>query len=158
MSYYKLPEEVENHHPAVAGWFLGPVAENFPLLKDIFNSCLEAQKDARQTTYPDDKAFITPAIQSNALFKKQIKDLKDELLVMSRFLADHSVPFWSPRYNGHMNMDSSFPALMGCKLMRCRTCICGGSDEDRSCHDALQPQQRRYGSQSVYHYSRESCW
>ena len=31
----------------------------------------------------------------------------------ARLLGKHSVPFWSPRYQGHMCTDLSMPALLG---------------------------------------------
>ena len=118
MSYYSIPPEynLDNRHDAVGAWFLGPRAENFGILKEIFESTLASQNHARKTIYGNDKDFITPEMQSSKMFLENIAKLKFELGKLSGFLAEHSVPFWSPRYQAHMAMESSFPAVIGCEF------------------------------------------
>ncbi|KAL9043350.1 MAG: hypothetical protein Q9214_003460 [Letrouitia sp. 1 TL-2023] len=115
MSYYGIPPglDLEDRHPAVGAWFLGPRAENFHILKDIFESTLKSQEQARINLYSKDQPFITPEMQAKPLFQENIRKLAWELKALNDILKDHSVPFWSPRYQGHMNMDISFPAVIG---------------------------------------------
>lgn len=41
-------------HEAVSAWFLGPQAENFDLLKDLFGRSLDAQASVRKSFHPED--------------------------------------------------------------------------------------------------------
>ncbi|KAK6531098.1 hypothetical protein TWF281_007923 [Arthrobotrys megalospora] len=103
----------ENRHPAVASWFLGPRAENFKYLAQSFLRVLHGQKEARINLFPNDPDFITSEIQSNELFQQSIEYLNKQVDLLSQQLSVNSIPFWSPRYNGHMNMDTTMPALIG---------------------------------------------
>jgi glutamate/tyrosine decarboxylase-like PLP-dependent enzyme len=38
---------------------------------------------------------------------------KTQLAGLARLLADHSIPFFSPRYAAHMNSDIALPATLG---------------------------------------------
>ncbi|KAF3936110.1 hypothetical protein ABW20_dc0110203 [Dactylellina cionopaga] len=103
----------ENRHPAVASWFLGPRAENFKYLATAFLRVLHGQKEARVNLYSDDPDFITAKIQANDLFKESMEFLDTQIDYLSKDLSVNSIPFWSPRYNGHMNMDTTMPSLIG---------------------------------------------
>lgn len=35
------------------------------------------------------------------------------LSTLSQYMAEHNIPFYSPRYNGHMNADLSLPGTLG---------------------------------------------
>ncbi|KAI1171294.1 pyridoxal phosphate-dependent transferase [Nemania sp. FL0916] len=100
-------------HAKVGSWFLGPRAENFGLLKDLFNYVLEEQKEARKNLYSDDPTFITAEMQATDSFKESVEGLWDNVKGLSGMLAQHSIPFWSPRYNAHMNMDTALPGIIG---------------------------------------------
>lgn len=41
-------------HEAVSAWFLGPQAENFDLLRDLFNRALDGQAAVRKSFHPED--------------------------------------------------------------------------------------------------------
>ncbi|KAL9610984.1 MAG: hypothetical protein Q9167_004329 [Letrouitia subvulpina] len=77
MSYHGIPPglDLEDRHPAVGAWFLGPRAENFHILKDIFESTLKSQEQARINLYPKDQPFITPEMQAKPLFQENIRKL-----------------------------------------------------------------------------------
>ncbi|KAI5836928.1 pyridoxal phosphate-dependent transferase [Morchella snyderi] len=62
---------------------------------------------------PHDQDFITREMQDSGLFEKNIVRLDEELTAISKMLSQHSVPFWSPRYNGHMLMENSMAAVIG---------------------------------------------
>lgn len=115
MAYFLPPnsEIPESRHAAVGAWFLGPRAENFSYLEQIFKVILEKQKYARQNLFPGDHAFISAAMQGSPLFQAQIERLESELSAITEQLNLHSVPFWSPRYNAHMSMENSMPAVIG---------------------------------------------
>lgn len=115
MAYFLPPdaEIPESRHAAVGAWFFGPRAENFSYLERIFKYILDQQKNAREELFPHDKAFISSEMQASPLFQAQIQRLEFELGAITEQLNQHSVPFWSPRYNGHMSMENSMPAVIG---------------------------------------------
>lgn len=43
----------------------------------------------------------------------QVQKIEDYLGVLSQLLAKHCIPFFSPRYNGHMVSDASLPSYLG---------------------------------------------
>lgn len=59
------------------------------------------------------KTFIDEDIIQSASFIDQVKKLEDYLDLLSQLLAKHCIPFFSPRYNGHMVSDASMPAIVG---------------------------------------------
>lgn len=52
-------------------------------------------------------------MQSHPSFVASQQRLETELNNLFSLLMQHSVPFWSPRYNAHMLMDTSIPAILG---------------------------------------------
>jgi hypothetical protein len=60
------------NHDAVAAWFLGPHAENFDVLENVFRSVLFEQEKARASYYPDDDNYITPTIKASNLFQSEL--------------------------------------------------------------------------------------
>lgn len=124
-STYSIPSPEElgtSRHPAVGAWFFGPRAENFDHLTRSFETILKDQQNARQNTYPDSD-FITEDMRAAKLYTDQIKRLDDNLGWVTKTLSQTSVPFWSPRYNAHMSMESSMPAVIGCKAHAVSTII-----------------------------------
>lgn len=114
---YLLPPKGDlptSRFSAVGGWFFGPRAENFDYLKKAFSLILDRQHEARNTIYPDDATFITDEMKETELYQKQLEMLTYELDVITEQLSRYSVPFWSPRYNAHMSMESSMPSVIGC--------------------------------------------
>ncbi|KDQ06694.1 hypothetical protein BOTBODRAFT_70842 [Botryobasidium botryosum FD-172 SS1] len=103
----------ESEHERVGAWFLGPKAENHEFLQRFFRNILEQHKDTRTNTFVDDPPFVTKQIQASSKFSNEIFRLEQTLRWLTRLLAQNSVPFWSPRYNGHMNMDVSMPGVLG---------------------------------------------
>ncbi|KAK3936916.1 L-tyrosine decarboxylase [Diplogelasinospora grovesii] len=82
-------------HAKVGSWFLGPRAENFQILSDFFTAILNDQRLARQNVYSKDPAFITDEMMQTSSYKESVKTLATN----------------SPRYNGHMNMDTALPNM-----------------------------------------------
>jgi hypothetical protein len=117
---YSIPPKKDlgaSRHAAVGAWFFGPRAENFDHLANSFKTILKNQREARQTTYPDSD-FITTDMKATNLYQDQICALEERLEWVTSMLSKASVPFWSPRYNAHMSMESSMPAVIGCKSIR----------------------------------------
>ncbi|KAK4668537.1 uncharacterized protein QC764_708110 [Podospora pseudoanserina] len=100
-------------HALVSSWFLGPRAENFQVLHDLFGTVLNHQAQARKTLYAGDPEFITEGMKELEDYQNSIKTLTSDVDKLSLELAAKSVPFWSPRYNAHMNMDVALSSIVG---------------------------------------------
>ncbi|KEP50083.1 pyridoxal-dependent decarboxylase domain protein [Rhizoctonia solani 123E] len=100
-------------HDRLGAWFLGPKAENIGFLKQFLNSVADETERARLAYQPDDPKFIGKEMQSSTVFKKEMSELDVALKELVGALAEHSIPFWSPRYNAHMNGDTSLPGMLG---------------------------------------------
>lgn len=98
--------------PQTKAWVLGPKAEN----ADIFEKLLlEAFRDYcywRRNFHPEDMPYIKAEDRLDSRFQRYLEDLQDHLFEMLSHLK-RSVPFFSPRYLGHMNTDLLMPGLLG---------------------------------------------
>ncbi|KAG5762728.1 hypothetical protein H9Q72_009164 [Fusarium xylarioides] len=108
-------EHERRQHARVGSYFLGPRAENFDLLSEFFTYVLNEQKNTRENLYKDDPAFITQDMIKTEEFQGRIAQLREDIKDISKKLSTNSIPFWSPRYNAHMNMDTAMPSITGCK-------------------------------------------
>ncbi|KZS98839.1 PLP-dependent transferase [Sistotremastrum niveocremeum HHB9708] len=98
---------------AVGAWFLGAKGENHETLLKLFELTLHLHVKSRRSYFPDDPSPITPEMQSTPIFQHNIARLQDILSDFSEAMGDFSVPFWNPRYLGHMVMDTSMPGIIG---------------------------------------------
>ncbi|KAF9769130.1 hypothetical protein IL306_013492 [Fusarium sp. DS 682] len=106
-------EHERRQHARVGSYFLGPRAENFELLSEFFTYVLNEQKNTRENLYKDDPAFITQDMMKTEEFQGSIAQLREDVKEISKNLSTNSIPFWSPRYNAHMNMDTAMPSIIG---------------------------------------------
>ncbi|TDL20030.1 PLP-dependent transferase [Rickenella mellea] len=102
-----------DRHDAVGAWFLGPRAENFRYLEHLFKYVLDEQEKARKGYFPKDNQFVSSQMQASDLFKENMAKLDETVKKLGPLLAEHSVPFWNPRYCGHMVMDTTMPGMIG---------------------------------------------
>ena len=51
-------------------------------------------------------------MKSNRHFKQSIEKQKKDLVTLSQVLADHSAPFYSPRYAAHMTGEITLPSTL----------------------------------------------
>ncbi|ETS84850.1 hypothetical protein PFICI_02875 [Pestalotiopsis fici W106-1] len=108
-------DENQRKHALVSSWFLGPQAENLDTLQCVFKKVLERHKQTR-VELTDDKEkylFITEDMMKLKDYQESIERLSMDSADLSDKLAKHSVPFWSPRYNAHMNMDTTLSSIIG---------------------------------------------
>ncbi|KAJ3903671.1 pyridoxal phosphate-dependent transferase, partial [Lentinula edodes] len=98
---------------AVAAWFLGPKGENAESLRQLLTEALEYHVQGRIDYFPGDPSVITPEVKATAAFQKQIQKQTTLVKLLSGDLTKSSVPFWNPRYNAHMLMDTSMPGILG---------------------------------------------
>lgn len=92
--------------------FLGPRAENADWVEGLI---LEVYRDYvfwRRNFHPEDRAAIQPQDQNRQTHMEFVGRFKRELFTLLGELKS-DIPFFSPRYIGHMTADVSLPALVG---------------------------------------------
>jgi glutamate/tyrosine decarboxylase-like PLP-dependent enzyme len=96
----------------LASVFLGPKAEN----ADVFERLLlEAVRDHvfwRRNFHPEDGFEVTEADRRTPAYERSISTLSQELMGLLGELKA-GVPFFSPRYIGHMSSDLTMASLVG---------------------------------------------
>ena len=94
------------------GYMIGPKAENMEIFRSLILEALDDHMYWRRNFHPEDKHVISAADQSKEGYRKFTDNLRD---LMFEFLSEakEGVPFFSPRYIGHMNTDLLLPALVG---------------------------------------------
>ncbi len=95
-----------------AALFLGPKAENADVLERLL---LEAFRDHvfwRRNFHPEDGFQITEQDKRAPAFEATVSALSQELFGLLAELKN-GVPFFSPRYVGHMNSDLTMASLVG---------------------------------------------
>ncbi|KAK4174666.1 pyridoxal phosphate-dependent transferase [Triangularia setosa] len=104
-------------HEVISSYFIGPRAENLPQFRENITTILDELQLARKNYFEQDVennfTFIPPSIQSSPSFLASAARTKAAVQQTARLLGQHSIPFWSPRYQAHMCTDLSMPALLG---------------------------------------------
>ncbi|CAG8599100.1 46_t:CDS:10, partial [Diversispora eburnea] len=99
---------------AVASWFLGPRAENCYFFREFLEEITDKQVEARRDKYyPKDPYFITNEIRDSVEYNSSMEYLREVLAELSNKLVKKTIPFWSPRYMGHMSMESTMAGNLG---------------------------------------------
>lgn len=91
-------------------WFLGPKAENADFLERLV---LEALRDCvfwRRNFHPEDDIIITERVKRDDSFQDSHAIIQQEFMSMLANLK-RDVPFYSPRYIGHMLGEQLLPAM-----------------------------------------------
>jgi glutamate/tyrosine decarboxylase-like PLP-dependent enzyme len=96
----------------LAAWFLGEKGENADEFERLIVEAIRDQAFWRRNFYPSDPTHITETIKRSPEYASAIDTLRDSYRSLLAFLKK-SVPFFSMRYQGHMNWDTTLPALLG---------------------------------------------
>lgn len=96
----------------VGAWFLGPKGENKDLLQNMISNSIAEHAKFRNDLYPDDLPYIDSSIKQSAEYKAACKIMEDSRKILSEKLKQ-SVPFFSERYQAHMNWDTVIPGNVG---------------------------------------------
>lgn len=97
---------------SLGAWFLGPKAENEDLLARLLRQALRSHCEDRCITYPDDPVYVTDAMKAGAEYRDSVRVIENELDALLAALQ-RSVPFYSYRYQSHMNWDLTLPSILG---------------------------------------------
>jgi glutamate/tyrosine decarboxylase-like PLP-dependent enzyme len=100
-------------HPVdPAALFLGPKAENADILEKLLLEALRDHVFWRRNFHPEDGFLILEREKRTAAFEASVSTLSQELLGLLAELKN-GVPFFSPRYVGHMTADLTMASLVG---------------------------------------------
>ncbi|KAL1733770.1 hypothetical protein EV714DRAFT_245990 [Schizophyllum commune] len=100
-------------HESISAWFLGPRAENYDLLKELFAGAVDSHARVRENYYVEDGVFITDSIKESKTYQANVNQLREQTGLIVDLLNKYSVPFFSPRYAGHMSFETSLPGILG---------------------------------------------
>lgn len=95
---------------SLAAWFLGPRAENKELFSKLIQSAVEANCNDRASLY-DDPPYVTEG-RKDRDYHDSVARMEDEFNKLLHALRG-SVPFFSYRYQAHMNWDLTMPGMLG---------------------------------------------
>jgi hypothetical protein len=97
---------------ALEAWFLGPKAENADVLERLVVEAIRDHAFWRRNFHPADPTHIPGAVKRTAEYLAALDTLQDGFRGLLAALKK-SVPFFSPRYQGHMNWDLTIPSMLG---------------------------------------------
>ncbi|MDV2998037.1 MAG: hypothetical protein N4J56_007742 [Chroococcidiopsis sp. SAG 2025] len=97
---------------ALEAWFLGPKAENVDELERFIVEAIRDQAFWRRNFHPGDPTHITEEMKRSPEYLEAMDCLKEGYQSLLAFLKK-SVPFFSMRYQGHMNWDLTIPGILG---------------------------------------------
>jgi hypothetical protein len=92
--------------------FLGPKAENADLVEQMLLKVYRDYAFWRRNFHPEDAVVIQPEDQRRPAYEEFVSRFERELFTLLGELKA-GIPFYSPRYIGHMLADVSLPALVG---------------------------------------------
>src|SRR5262245_9115585 len=107
-----VPEIAGNGTRALEAWFLGPKAENADVLERLVIEAIRDQAYWRRNYHPDDPNHITEEMRRSPQYLEATDSLNEGYRTLLAFLKK-SVPFFSMRYQGHMNWDLTLPGILG---------------------------------------------
>jgi glutamate/tyrosine decarboxylase-like PLP-dependent enzyme len=93
-------------------FFLGPKAENADLVERMLLQVYRDYVFWRRNFHPEDRVAIEPDDQRSQTYEAFASHFQRELFTLLGELKS-DIPFYSPRYIGHMTADVSLPALVG---------------------------------------------
>ena len=97
---------------AVGAWFLGPRGENAEELEHLLLEALRDHVFWRRNFHPEDPVAITEEMKRSLGYVVAKGHVREQLQAMLALLKK-SVPFFSMRYQGHMNWDMTIPGVLG---------------------------------------------
>ncbi|BAZ23069.1 group II decarboxylase family protein [Kalymmatonema gypsitolerans NIES-4073] len=97
---------------SVEAWFLGTKAENADELESLIVEAIRDHAFWRRNFHPGDPTHITEQVKRQSDYVEAIDTLKESYRSLLAFLKK-SVPFFSMRYQGHMNWDMTMPSILG---------------------------------------------
>lgn len=91
--------------------FLGPGSENYHLLEELILDYVRDHCFWRRNFHPEDRSPISSGDKHSPEYIEFVDRMREELSALSAELKK-AVPFFSPRYLGHMSSDILLPAFI----------------------------------------------
>ncbi len=92
-------------------YFLGAYGENNDVLEKLLVEFVRDHIYWRRNFHPEDQPPITPQMMNDNSYSDAVAKIRAELHSLTAKLR-RSVPFYNPRYIGHMSSDLMMPALL----------------------------------------------
>lgn len=93
--------------------FLGPKSENRKFFLETLNFLMDEHIHWRRDFHPEDSPAIGLEEQEQRDFREGLERTGEALLELTNKLKSSSMPWFSPRYLGHMNSDTLMAANLG---------------------------------------------
>ncbi|MBU7009099.1 MAG: tyrosine decarboxylase, partial [Theionarchaea archaeon] len=93
--------------------FLGPKSENRTFLQETLNFLMDEHMFWRRDFHPEDDPVVSVHDRHREDFQETLERTQNALLELSSKLKESSMPWFSPRYLGHMNADILMAANLG---------------------------------------------
>ena len=90
--------------------FMGPNSENQKFFKETLNFLMDEHIHWRRDFHPEDAPVVSLSEQHGEDFEATLQRTTNALLELSSKLKTSSMPWFSPRYLGHMNADTLMAA------------------------------------------------
>ena len=90
-------DKYERQWESLAGWFLGPRAENREVFNEMMLKTLNWHEDRREDFFPADPSYFTNEFRNSEAAQGEYADLEKKLREMHDKL-NKSIPFFSTRY------------------------------------------------------------
>lgn len=100
-----------NNLKFLSPYFLGAYGENNDILENLLVEFVRDHIYWRRNFHPEDTPPITPQMMNDPNYQNGIAKIRTELHSLTAKLK-RSVPFYNPRYIGHMSSDLMMPALL----------------------------------------------
>jgi len=97
---------------SLAAWFLGPKAENQNLFSELIAEGIKANCNDRKEYFIKDPKYVTEDLKRSEEYINCVEYMKSEYNELLKGLKK-SVPFFSYRYQAHMNWDLTIPGMLG---------------------------------------------
>ncbi|WP_377481989.1 MAG: pyridoxal-dependent decarboxylase (plasmid) [Microcoleus anatoxicus] len=97
---------------SLEAWFMGPKGENADILEILIVEAIRDQAEWRNNYHPEDPKHITDEIKQSPEYLQAMDNFNEGYHSLLEFLKK-SVPFFSMRYQGHMNWDLTMPSVVG---------------------------------------------
>ena len=102
---------LENDLQFISPFFLGAYAENNDVLEKLLVEFVRDHIYWRRNFHPEDKPPITASMTYDTNYLDSLAKIRKELHSLTARLK-RSVPFFNPRYIGHMSSDLMMPGLL----------------------------------------------
>ncbi|OPY69235.1 MAG: L-2,4-diaminobutyrate decarboxylase [Syntrophorhabdaceae bacterium PtaU1.Bin034] len=96
--------------------FLGPKSENYDFFRTMLNFLMDDHAEWRRYFHPEDQAVVSREEQQGNDFLATLQRTREALVELAGNLQLCSIPWFSPRYLGHMAADTLMAANLGFML------------------------------------------